>query len=135
MHVLVVEDLKTDRYILKKILSPFFDVTTLSSAKEAITFSIDNSFDIALINVMLNTDMDCIELLHDLQFSQTKFLPYAITSHIDQQRTDRLIEAGFKEVIRKPFELERFVELLKREEYKFNSYANYINVNKEPALF
>ena|SRR6478736_1515900 len=135
MHVLVVDDLQTDRYILKKTLSPFFDVTTLSSAKEAITFSIDNTFDIALINVMINADMDCIELLHDLQFSQTKFLPYAITSHIDQKRTERLMDAGFKEVIRKPFELERFVELLKREEYKFNSYANYINVNKEPALF
>lgn len=135
MHVLIVDDLKTDRYILKKTLSPFFDVTTLSSAKEAITFAIDNRFDIALINVMINTDMDCIELLHDLQFSQTKFLPYAITSYVDQKRTERLRDAGFKEIIRKPFELERFVELLKREEYKFSSYANYINVNKEPALF
>jgi len=135
MHVLVVDDLKTDRYILKKILSPFFEVTTLSSAKEAITFAIDNTFDIVLINIMLSSDLDSIELLHDLQFSQTKFLPYAITSHIDQKREERLVEAGFKEVIRKPFELERFIELLKREEYKFSSYANYININKEPALF
>lgn len=135
MHVLIIEDQKTDRYILKKILSPFFQVTTLSSAKEAVTFAIDNTFDIVLINVMLNTDMDCIELLHDLQFSQAKFIPYAITCHIDEEREERLIDAGFKEVIRKPFDLELFVDLLKREEYKFHSYANYININKEPAIF
>src|SRR4051812_2463346 len=121
MHVLIVDDLKTDRYILKKTLSPFFEVTTLSSAKEAVTFAIDNTFDIALINVMLRADMDCIELLLDLQFSQTNFLPYAITSHIDSGREDRLLEAGFKEVIQKPFELERFIELLKKEKYKFSS--------------
>ncbi|HEY5826622.1 MAG TPA: response regulator [Cyclobacteriaceae bacterium] len=135
MHVLVIDDLKTDRYIFKKVLSSFFEVTTLSSAKEAVTFAIDNTFDIALINVMLCSDMDCIELLHDLQFSQSHFLPYAITAHIDSNREERLLEAGFKEVIRKPFEFERFIELLKKEEYKFSSYANYINVNKEPALF
>jgi CheY-like chemotaxis protein len=135
MHVLIIEDLKTDRYIFKKMLSPFFEVTTLSSAKEAITFAIDNTFDIAIINVMLDKDMDCIELLHDLQFSQTHFLPYAITSYVDADREERLLEAGFKQVIRKPFELERFIELLKKEEYKFSSYANYINVNKEPAFF
>jgi CheY-like chemotaxis protein len=136
MHILIVEDQKLDRFISKKLLSPFFEVTTLSSATEAVSFALSNQFDIALINVMLNRDLDSIELLQDLQFIHAeKFIPYAITCHIDATREDLLLKAGFRKVIRKPFDLEFFVELLKEEEYKFHSFANYINVNRETALF
>lgn len=135
MHILIIEEQKADRYILKKTLSPFFDVTTLSSAREAVTFAIDNTFDIVLISSGPHRVSDSIEVLYDLQFSQTKFISYIISNSLLEEQENRLIEAGFKEILRKPFELERFIELLKKEEYKFNSYASYININREPALF
>ena len=133
MHVLAIEDLKIERFILKKILHPHFEVTTLSSAREAVAFALCNSFDIALINVMLEKDVDCIELLHDLQFTSRSrdFVAFAITSHTDQRRNERLLKAGFKAVIKKPLDLEVFNHLLKREEYKFKVKAQdiYLNYN------
>jgi DNA-binding NtrC family response regulator len=135
MHILIIDDQKADRLLLKKTLQPFFDVTTLSSAHEAVTFGIDNTFDIVLITVTTDKFMQCVELFHDLQFSQCELIGYALTGSGNSIDAKHLINVGFREVIEKPFELEAFIELLKKEEYKFSSYANYININKESVSY
>lgn len=112
MHVLVVDDQTIDRYVIKKTLSPLFKVTTLSSTREAVSFAHSNSFDIALLNVMIHNDLDGLCLLLQLKkISITPFLPIAITSHIDEIRYQKLINAGFSEVMQKPFDMSEFIRL------------------------
>jgi len=114
MHVLVVDDLTVDRFIIKKILSPFFKVTTLSSANEAISFALGNSFQIALLNVLIKEDMDGLVLLRKLRkVSPAPFSALAISSHIDEGRYQKLIRNGFTEVLSKPFDLTEFMRLVK----------------------
>lgn len=112
MRVLVVDDLQVDRFLIKKQLTPHYEVTTLSSATEAMAFAVDQKFDIALLNVMLTFDMDCIELLHGLKNMNSNFLPLAITCYVDTGRFKELVRAGFFAVLRKPFDRIEFNEIV-----------------------
>ncbi|RAV99997.1 response regulator [Pseudochryseolinea flava] len=113
MRILVVEDQQVDRLIIKKQLSPAFDVTTLSSAIEAKVFARNNTFDVALLNVFLQEDMDGLELLKDLEvISAQSFLALAISAHVDDSRCQRLLNSGFKALLPKPFEREEFERLV-----------------------
>lgn len=100
-HVLVVEDLQIDRFMIKKELSSAYQVTTLSSATEAGAFARSHSFDIALINVMLRDNLDSITLLHELQsIRRSYFLPIAISCYVDDRRYYKLNQAGFVSTFR-----------------------------------
>jgi len=103
MHILVIDDQQLDRYIIKRTLQPVFDVTTLASAKEARAFASSQTFDVALINVMLVNDLDGIDLLHDLQALQPGFVPMAMSCYVDEFRREKLEEAGFLSILKKPF--------------------------------
>lgn len=113
MHILVVDDLQTDRFVIKKILQPDFNVMTLSSATEARAYARSHSFDVALINVMLRNDLDGIDLLHDLRrLNPHRFEAIAITCHVDDNRYARLLQSGFRSVMNKPFDRPRFETIL-----------------------
>lgn len=113
MKILVVEDQQVDRLIIKKQLSPDFSVTTLSSAQEAKIFARSNLFDVAVLNVFLQEDMDGLELLNDLaSITKRSFLALAITAHVDESRAQRLLRSGFKALLPKPFDREEFDRLV-----------------------
>ncbi len=115
MHILVVDDLQTDRFIIKKILQPDFNVMTLSSATEARAYARSHTFEIALINVMLRNDLDGIELLHDLRrLNPHRFEAIAITCHVDDSRQRELLRSGFKNVMKKPFDRMHFETIIGR---------------------
>jgi CheY-like chemotaxis protein len=117
MHILVVDDNQTDRFVIRKLLENSFRITTLSSALEAKAFAASNTFDVALLNAMLETDLDSIQLLRDLRIicKQPSFVSFATTSHVDELRHSRLMEAGFRAVMRKPFSVTEFNYLLDSE--------------------
>lgn len=115
MHVLVVDDLQIDRFILKKLLTPHYGVTTLSSSREAIAFAMSHTFDIALLNVNLVHDMECIGLLHRLRAIQSNaFMAIATTCYVDKGRYKILLQSGFESVMIKPFDLDAFNLLVKK---------------------
>ena len=114
MHVLVVDDLKEDRFIIKKLLNPYYTVTTLSSATEAVAFALSHSFDVAVVNAMLREDLDGIRLLRDLKnIRQNNFLALACTCHPEPSRNKKLLQAGFKDILLKPFDVNAFTLLVK----------------------
>jgi CheY-like chemotaxis protein len=109
IRVLAVEDLQSDRLIIKKQLGREFCVTTLSSESEAIAFAGVHEFDIALINLMLKEDLDGVRLLEKLkQIRQNDFWPIAITCYVDPSRYTIAMRAGFQAVMMKPFDLHTF---------------------------
>ena len=113
VRVLLVEHLKTDRYIISEELSSRYCVTALASAAEAIDFSRTHPFDVALIDVMLRNDMDSIPLLLELQrVRKQSFLPLAMTSYVDDGRRSRLFQAGFAAVFDKPVDIDRFEKVI-----------------------
>lgn len=113
MHILVVDDLITDRFIVKKMLQPEYHVTTLASAREALAFAATRPFDIAILNVMLKDDLDGIDLLLDLrEMKGPAFQAFAITCHIDDRRASLLLDSGFVEILKKPFDKDHFTRLL-----------------------
>ena len=115
MNVLVVDDLQIDRFLLKKLLAPHYGVTTLSSSREAIAFALSHTFDIALLNVNLLHDMDCVGLLHELRAIQPHpFTAFATTCHVDKSRYKRLLQSGFESVMMKPFDMDEFNLLVKK---------------------
>ncbi len=122
MTVLVVEDREIDRFLMNTLLRDRFEVLTASTADEAILLAKDNSFEVAILNVMLKEDMDAIDLLQDLQLicHPQAFVAYALTSHVDEARARRLIQAGFAAILYKPFSAELFQQLLKKEAYPFS---------------
>jgi CheY-like chemotaxis protein len=110
MHILIVDDLQPDRFIIKRDLQNDFDVTTLSSAKEALAFSKSHLFDIALINAMLRRDLDGIDLLRNLtRIRPEGFKAYATTCFITDTRRKKLMDAGFNDVLLKPFNKEQLI--------------------------
>jgi CheY-like chemotaxis protein len=113
MHILIVDDLQTDRYIMKKNLQDHFTVTTLSSAKEALAFSKSHTFNIALINAMLKYDLDGIDLLRKLTRVRPEgFRAFATTCFVTDTRHKKLLNAGFSGVLLKPFNKEQFINLI-----------------------
>lgn len=101
----MVDDLQYDRLFIKNELCSDYHVTTLSSAVEARAFALTHSFDIALLNVMLRNDLDCIDLLKDLEvIAERQFVAIAITSYIDSLREKKIMAAGFKSIMGKPFD-------------------------------
>lgn len=107
-RVLIVEDLKVDRFVMTSELSGDYHVTALSSAEKACAFAHRNIFNIALINVMLRDDLDCIPLLHSLQkIKGYDFLAIAISCYVDEERYFKIREAGFTAVLQKP--LDKFI--------------------------
>ena len=117
MHVLVVDDVQVDRFIVKKLLIPMYGVTTLSCSKEAVAFALSHTFDVALLNVTLRNDMDCIELLEDLRnICALPFTAIATTCYVDKARHKKLLHSGFQSVMLKPFDVDQFNTLVHRHE-------------------
>jgi DNA-binding NtrC family response regulator len=109
MTVLAVDDLRIERFIIKKQLGSDFRVTTLSSANEAVAFAKSHEFDIALINLMLRDDLEGIHLLNKLKrINRNDFLAIATTCYVDQKRYDAVMRSGFHALMIKPLNLDRF---------------------------
>lgn len=113
LSVLVVDDLQVDRLIIKIQLSYDYRITTLSSAVEARAFATTHTFDVALLNVMLRHDLDCIDLLRDLEnIAGRQFLAIATTCYIDSAREKKIMAAGFASIMKKPFDKNEFNNLV-----------------------
>jgi CheY-like chemotaxis protein len=112
MTILAVDDLRIERFIIKKQLGADFCVTTLSSANEAVAFARSHEFDIALINLMLRDDLDGIHLLNKLRrVNRNDFLAIATTCYVDQKRFDVVMRSGFHALMIKPLNVERLRHL------------------------
>ena len=113
MKVLAVEDLQTDRLIIKRQLGLEFDVNAIASFSDDNVVAKTGAFDIALINLMLQYDLDGLRLLTKLkEINGTGFLAIATTCYIDKSRYDIVMRSGFDALMLKPFCLNTFLKLV-----------------------
>ncbi|NPA29167.1 MAG: hybrid sensor histidine kinase/response regulator [Epsilonproteobacteria bacterium] len=124
-NILIVDDSKTDRTIMRKSLEPLgVTITEATNGVEALNILKDGStiFDAALVDIEMPR-MDGYTLASEIRkFNKFKQMPLiAVTSRTN--RSDRLrgVEVGMTEYITKPY----------TQEYLMNVVARNINLNVE----
>ncbi len=122
-NILVVDDSKTDRSIMKRALEPLgVTITEATNGVEALNLMKDGSksFDAALIDIEMPR-MDGYTLAAEIRkFNKFKMVPLiAVTSRTSRSDRMRGVEVGMTEYITKPY----------TPEYLMNVVARNINLN------
>ena len=124
-NILIVDDSKTDRTIMRKSLEPLgVSITEATNGVEALNLMKDGSktFDAALVDIEMPR-MDGYTLASEIRkFNKFKNIPLiAVTSRTSRSDRMRGVEVGMTEYITKPY----------TPEYLMNVVARNINLNVE----
>ena len=115
-RILIVDDEKDIRFILEEILSEHkYSVVTAATIKEAEVFINNNSFDLAILDVLLDEkSRDGLYLLNLIK-NKNKELPVIMMSgHANIQIAVNSVKDGAFEFLEKPFNQERLLNFIKR---------------------
>ncbi len=114
--VLLVEDEEDHAKLSTKLLEHVgYEVIWKNNAKDAIEAYEKEEFSLCLLDIML-PDMKGSELVKKLQEIPKKNKPamLAVTAHTIEGIKDDLVASGFDGYISKPFEIEGFMEKIKK---------------------
>ena len=114
--ILIVDDEKDIRFILEEILTENkYSVVTVGTIKDAEDFIKENSFDLALLDVLLDEkSRDGLYLLNLIK-NKNKDLPVIMMSgHANIQIAVNSVKDGAFEFLEKPFNQERLLNFIKR---------------------
>jgi two-component system chemotaxis sensor kinase CheA len=117
-HILIVDDSKTDRTIMKKSLAPLgLTLSEATNGVEALNMikSGDTAYDAILIDIEM-PQMDGYTLASEIRkYSRYKNLPLlAVTSRVSKADRLRGIESGMTEYITKPYSAEYLMETVRK---------------------
>lgn len=117
-HILIVDDSKTDRLIMKKSLAPLgLTLSEATNGVEALNMikSGDTSYDAILIDIEM-PQMDGYTLASEIRkYSRYKNLPLlAVTSRVSKADRLRGIESGMTEYITKPYSADYLMETVRK---------------------
>ena len=127
--ILIVDDEKDIRFILEEILTENkYSVVTVGTVKEAEDFIRENSFDLALLDVLLDEkSRDGLYLLNLIK-NKNKDLPVIMMSgHANIQIAVNSVKDGAFEFLEKPFNQERLLNFIKRG----IEFSELINTKKD----
>ncbi|MFP3385729.1 response regulator [Tritonibacter sp. SIMBA_163] len=117
MDVLVVDDNKTNRFILEKFLSSSScRVQSVSSGAEAIELARDLAFDIILMDIQM-PGMDGVETTRRIRSLEQAggrepgFI-VAVTANTMPEQSAHYLSAGMDEVLAKPVSKEPFLKMI-----------------------
>ena len=115
MKVLVVEDSKTMRMIIKHLLDDIgvTDVEEAANGMEALTALVNTRFDLIIMDVHM-PEMDGVELLDKIKASTHDETPLiVVTSDSDHRTIDKMRDAGASAYVTKPFTKEKLATTIK----------------------
>ena len=127
--IVIVDDEKDIRFILEEILIEHkYHVITVGTIKEAEEFINKNSFDLALLDVLLDEkSRDGLYLLNLIK-NKNKDLPVIMMSgHANIQIAVNSVKDGAFEFLEKPFNQERLLNFIKRG----IEYSELLNTKKD----
>ena len=127
--ILIVDDEKDIRFILEEILTENnYSVVSVGTIKEAEEFINKNSFDLALLDVLLDEkSRDGLYLLNVIK-NNNKDLPVIMMSgHANIQIAVNSVKDGAFEFLEKPFNQERLLNFIKRG----IEFSDLINTKKD----
>jgi two-component system chemotaxis sensor kinase CheA len=117
-HILIVDDSKTDRSIMKKSLAPLgLSISEATNGVEALNMlkSGEQQYDAILIDIEM-PQMDGYTLASEIRkYSRYKNLPLlAVTSRVSKADRLRGIESGMTEYITKPYSADYLMETVRK---------------------
>ena len=127
--ILIVDDEKDIRFILEEILTERkYSVISVGTIKEAEEYIHKNSFDLALLDVLLDEkSRDGLYLLNLIK-NKNRDLPVIMMSgHANIQIAVNSVKDGAFEFLEKPFNQERLLNFIKRG----IEYSDLINAKKD----
>lgn len=127
--ILVVDDEKDIRFILSEILTDNnYSVSTIGSIKEAEEFITNKTFDLALLDVMLDEkSRDGLYLLKCIKKKDKEIPVIMMSGHANIQIAVNSVKDGAFEFLEKPFNQERLLNFIKRAV----EYSDLINSKKD----
>jgi CheY-like chemotaxis protein len=115
-HLLVVEDHFETRTYLRLALQGSYDVTTASTAEEALSLIEERPVDLLLLDIALGEGMTGSELMAHLRsvpaYTETPMI--AMTAHHSHDRRDEVLDLGFDAYLSKPFFPDELLKLVAR---------------------
>jgi CheY-like chemotaxis protein len=115
LQVLIVEDSRIIALIISEMLHPYCQTHHVKSRKRAVQVASQNQYDIILMDLFLDTEMDGITAVREIR----KFPGYlhtpvaAVTGYEYRAIKDQLKSADIQFYLRKPFLADRILNLLK----------------------
>jgi CheY-like chemotaxis protein len=114
MKLLVIDDEKLDLFIASKLLEEEFEVTGFTSPSEALTWSTNHSFDVAIIDYYLDDGVMGLDVLNDLRVKKgNSFKAILLTNHVEDNQIHELKASGFHNILFKPVSLEKVKDAIK----------------------
>jgi len=114
INILLVDDLKSNLEILKLYITKIdakVNIDTVLNAEDAIELCKKNSYDIILLDLKM-PDIDGFELQKKLIENGVESKIYAISADIYDETIQRVFEAGFDGILKKPINLENLRKVL-----------------------
>ena len=127
--ILIVDDEKDIRFILKEILiENKYSTVTIGTIKEAVDYINSNTFDLALLDVLLDEkSRDGLYLLNCIKKKDKNIPVIMMSGHANIQVAVNSVKDGAFEFLEKPFNQERLLNFIKRG----IEYADLINSQKD----
>ncbi|MGQ9819663.1 MAG: response regulator [Candidatus Kapaibacteriales bacterium] len=123
-NILIVDDDLFNRILFKKVLEKEYNIFLAGDFATAIELIKNNQFDLLIIDLNLSGKASGIELLRTIKtFPGYSNIPaIAVTAYVGNYSNAYCIEQGFDYYIEKPFNINRFHQLvdfaLKTENFK-----------------
>lgn len=113
--ILYIENDPASVILLKRILSKEFEFEAANNDKEAIEKVEQNSFDLILMDINLNSDMNGEELMRLFRrIPGTAKIPiFAVTTRAFGNEGERLLEEGFNGYFAKPYDTNNLIKSIK----------------------
>ncbi|MEW6283378.1 MAG: response regulator, partial [Candidatus Eremiobacterota bacterium] len=114
LRVLVLEDDPDMRAMLSGVLdAEGFQVHSASRGLEALELAREHQFDLMIADVRME-GMDGLEVLHHVKADQPETRSLVITGYSTEADSIRAIRLGVGDYLKKPFELEEFLQAVNR---------------------
>ncbi|MCS6873713.1 MAG: sigma-54 dependent transcriptional regulator [Pyrinomonadaceae bacterium] len=131
--ILVVDDEKNQREILRMILSSEgYDVTTASSGEAAMKFVREKHFDLVLTDLKM-TGMSGVDLLRELVAFDKSIIVILLTAHGTVDSAFEAKELGAFAYLQKPYDRDKLLETIERALSKLNQLDTEI-ISASPQM-
>ncbi len=116
-RLLIVDDSRTNRLVLRRLLSgAYFEIDEASGGAEGLDLMCSHFYDAALVDVQM-PEMDGVELTRLLRLDCGSVVPcdmpiIAVTANVMPDQVQTYLEAGMDAVVAKPVNKQRLLETL-----------------------
>ncbi len=116
IKILIVEDDELNIRMVSSFLRDNYDIDAARSGEEALKKSIDNRYDIFLMDIGLKKEMNGLEVTNRLRkMSEYKNAPIiALTAYALSGDRERILDAGCSHYLSKPFSKHQLLNLLEK---------------------